>query len=199
MSKLSHTPMRPVRDLLAEQVFASEWLSLMGATLSDFDYDGPENGEQLSHIMQYLPGPITDRHSKIAASIIVWLGTNCGLAFLMEARRLMNSPTRIRYPFLAQWSHENTRHPCVNQNIRLIEHLLATEYHSDVFSPFGQTPVVPDLSVDDYDAAECLMRWLSTKDGLAFVAECERKIKVQNEVKHLGLSARSVETLGIRL
>lgn len=49
----------------------------------------------LEHILcpsdQDTPGPITQRDAIVAACFAQWLGTNCGLAFLREAERRIDS------------------------------------------------------------------------------------------------------------
>jgi hypothetical protein len=193
---LTHEPLRPARDLVAEQVFAAEWLRLMTTPTDhdDADYDGPENGHQLSGILAHHPRLLNDRQSRVAASIIVWFGTNCGNCFLLEARQLRDRG--VRYPFVAQWAIDNTRFSWLNSGMKLIEHCCATELNPHAYS-FGRQMVCPDLTVEDYETVEHVMVWLGNDEGRAFVAECERKIMVRNEIKKLGLTSRSIEALGI--
>lgn len=68
-----------------ETVYAEHWIKLNKR-------DPCRNGGHtyLEHILCPTgrdPGPVTQRDATVAACVVQWLGTNCGMAFIIEAER----------------------------------------------------------------------------------------------------------------
>ena len=184
-----HEPMRPARDLPGEQVFYREWKRLMNKDLGIYDDE-----TMIERVLATLPVAANERHSRVLASVVTWLGTNCGNAFLHEAKRLGASATRVQYPYLAQWAMENARFSWLSGGRRTLEHCMATEFQPSYSGLATMETVRPtDLSADDYEVVEHLMVWLGDRDGQSFLTRCEREV----EAERLKLSNESRRKLGI--
>jgi len=95
--RIKHVSLSPQRLKhkcgVAERVFASLWKK------ENERHNGINSGLALLELLleqeQTLPGPlklkippdITQRDAEVAASVIQWLGTNCGCAFIQQAER----------------------------------------------------------------------------------------------------------------
>ena len=172
-----HEPMRPARDLPGEQVFYREWKRLM-----DKDVGAYDDETMIERVLATLPVTANERHSRVLASVVTWLGTNCGNAFLHEAKRLGASATRVQYPYLAQWAMENARFSWLSGGRRTLEHCLATEFQLSYSGLAAMETVRPkDLSAYDYEVVEHLMIWLGGRDGQSFLTRCEREVEAERQ------------------
>lgn len=183
--ELHHTPFRDVRNLAGEVVFATEWKKLM-ETIHDLSIHDDET--MLSSVLRFLPEHVTQHHASLAASLIVWLGTNCGTCFLGTAKRIADSKAFISKSdaYLAAWSVENKRDRGINSGGRMTEHFM---YGNLV--PEDRQP--PPASVEDYEVLDRVAQWLGSDDGHKFLLRCERIIFARQK----GLSDRDLEKLGV--
>lgn len=186
-----HTPLRPVRDLVPEQVFAREWKALMGKYV-----DIEDDVTMFDRVLRNYPFKATERHSRVLASVVTWFGTNCGNSFLLEAERLRKETDAkfVRHPYLMQWALENVRESWSNGGVRTLEHCVATKFERSHFGlGYLMPPRGPTPSADDYEVVEHLMLWLGTRDGQDFLTLCAREA----EVERLRLDTESRRLLGI--
>lgn len=79
-ARLQHSP--------SERIYLEHWRALNKRS------PGVNHGfTYIEHILcpaGLWPGPVSRRDAAVAASVVQWLGTNCGMAFLMEAERAVN-------------------------------------------------------------------------------------------------------------
>lgn len=169
---LEHKPLRPPRkDFIGEGVFASMWEVVMQREPGfDGDY-------AIEAVLNNFPRVIEQRHASVLASVVCWLGTNCGRCFLSQAKTLSE---KIRHrsdeQYMLAWTIENHRRGYVNSGIRTLEYCLATEYRPSS-SRFDGGVIVPVLSADDYEVVEHLMYWLAGREGQALIYNCEAEIE----------------------
>lgn len=79
-------------------------------------------------------------------------------------RKRPTNPERI---YAAAWHRYNRKHFAVNNGYRALELIL----HPECTGP------VPPASRRDATVAACVIQWLGTSCGLAFIAACEREIE----------------------
>jgi hypothetical protein len=176
---LKHRPFRRARNGFAgECMFSSAWSRLMQSPPVEDDDNPRGQATKLEIILGNYPHEIGNRQSSIAASFVQWLGTNCGLSFLMSAKDLGKKLDSKHHGFLAAWAIENTRHSNVNYGVRTIEAVLAADDYGqsqDLFSL--RRPNVPVLTAADIEVVDALVSWLSTEEGLEFVETCQVEIE----------------------
>lgn len=167
-----HEPTRPPRRGTAgEVIYSEEWCRLMAnppQRLVDFS---TEEANHLTHdILHDLPVRATQRHATVMASLVCWFGTNCGRAFIHEARRAAEADSHVERAWLGAWAWENVRQSGINGGVRILEAVMA---------PTWPGPL-PELGVEDYEVADCLVRWLAIY-GRAFIDRCEARLEDQLE------------------
>lgn len=91
---------------------------------------------------------------------------------LFELDHNSYSPERLRFSaeeavYLDKWQEENRRKAGINSGYTLLEHILCSK---------EQNPPAIVSQRDAYVAAS-VIQWLGTNCGLAFMRECEEKIK----------------------
>lgn len=162
---LDHSPLRPYprTGCWSESIYSSLWMVFMHREPVCADDPREIN---FADVMQNFGYQIEPRHAKIVASIVCWFGTNCGTAFLRESEVFGSGlPSRMfHHRYVLNWTLENMRYSYLNRANRIIE--LCTN---------GTDPI--ELTISDFEAVECLMRWLSTDDGQMFLTlareECD--------------------------
>lgn len=193
LGPLKHEPIRPPRaKRIGEEVFAASWRELMQKPLPFDEYEAPN--KWLSEILHKVPEPLCQRHADAAASLICWLGTNCGLSFIDQAKRIeaklpgYGSVQAWRFA----WASKNCRSPGCNHGFRTIEFLLAPEDHYGNNGMYGYGLLrAPELSVIDYEVMDCVVEWLAMGEGREFIADCEREIKEKILLEHVRLRAEA--------
>jgi hypothetical protein len=161
---LEHKPIRGVRkDIIGEVVFASMWEVLMQRDDGSDDY-------AIEGVLTVFPRVIEQRHATVLASVVCWLGTNCGHSFLEQAKTISAKlHERTEEQYVIAWAIENLRRGYINSGDRAIEAILATEYR-------GWRCVRPELSADDLEVVELLMHWLGSRSGQDFLQNCNAEI-----------------------
>jgi hypothetical protein len=172
---LEHKPLPPYprASFIGETVYAEEWAKLMQERGT---YSTPNS--KLVDILSSHPTPLTQRQATICATVMCWLGTNCGQAVILGARRLIEKAKEHPAPaFVMSWANQNRRIYGINHSYTALEHLLAPpdHYGKDYIGIGGRTLIRrPELTVDDYEVVEHLMYWLGGAEG--FILRCEHRI-----------------------
>lgn len=180
LGQCDHSPIRPPRESHhGEQVFSEKWAELMQRMPGMYDdYSTNVILQQILHAGDSL----TQRMATVAASFVVWLGTNCGRGFIDTARRRAKEGMMREQAFIAEWAIENHRHTWMNSGFRVIEYILATP---DCMIN-GQLKYCPDYSADDCEVIEKVAYWLGSSDGEAFIASCEKEISERLMAESIG-------------
>lgn len=177
LGPLQHAPVRPPRaGFIGENVFAERWAKYI-AKGPRYGFDSWRHcpNAVLADILTELPARITQRHASVCASIVCWLGTNCGRATLEEAEKYAKT---MFAGYTAAWAIENKRTGHVNGGVRCLEHLLAPEDHYGkcLFTGGIVLRRRPELTAEDYETAEHLWAWLGSDPGRAFTQGCKQEI-----------------------
>lgn len=180
---LSHEPIIPPRDgHVGELVYSTAWRIQMETA--------PEEcaapNARLQDIL-YLMGPLTQRQATVAATFVMWLGTNVGLGFVSACKMAISSSTLTPYrAWLEQWGWTNRRQSYLNYGLRSIELILApAELYCAGQHGIGGLSRAPDLSADDYETVEHLLEWLSGTEGGEFLSACDAEIEARRVGEHL--------------
>lgn len=168
---LTHEPFPPYprKDMASEKVYAEAWRRQMaGATDDGIEWD------MFTGIVTNLGEP-TQRDANVAASLICWLGTNCGRAFLFGAleRSIRRSEQDRQLAWQFQWTLENRRLTHANRGLRLLESIVNGE-----------------VSARDLEVADCVALWLGSDSGQAFIIDCERQVHPITSSSYLHLVER---------
>lgn len=166
---LRHVSVRPDReDIVAEVVFAERWRALMDTPSRCCQYgDG-----LLGDILGPLLGEPTQRDATVAATLAQWLGTNAGDAFLDLAGRLDVPRGRGVSPHHMAWAATNLRVSYVNGARRALESMLLGD---------GAVPGTDEVSLRDYELAECFACWLDSDEGRRFLEGCRAEIAIRRD------------------
>jgi hypothetical protein len=188
---LLHVPLRPLRlGLVGERVFALRWRELMKQPLVYDEVDGMDtcrlSHEVLRQISTYRR--IRQRDARVAASLVAWIGTNCGACAIHQARNLRTAlkenPWAASDAYLVQFARENSRKHAVNSGFRLIEHLLAGDACYQVrMSGCREQVFIPNYTWQDQEVAEQTFCWLGTEAGERFVIACEQEIVAERTAR----------------
>lgn len=174
LPQFDHSPLRAPRDgMIGEQVYAQHWAKQMETKIETFD---PPNAELAGLLHNMGEERITQRHATVAASMVCWLGTNCGGGFLHNAKRVAESQIHRDDAYLMAWSVQNARIGYSNYGIRTLEHCLVP----DGAVPLGgyvSSKSFPVLTAADLETAEHVARWLGSDDGQKFILKCQIEIK----------------------
>lgn len=168
-----HTPVRPAREgCLGEQVFLKNWQELLALDNGYHpDFDGP-NG-MFMHVVSPGDAKLTQRHATVAASLLRWLGTNNGLAFLQSADLMCEVVGDREEGYICEWALENRRSQTTNSGIRVLEAVMMAQ---GAVKP-------PKLSADDCETMEQVLMWLASShsvyvvSGQDFLKKCRADIE----------------------
>lgn len=170
---LHHTPIRPPRDMVEEQVYARRWADLMAQAPC---HEGRR--PLLEHILLSYPAAVDQRAASVAASFICWLGTNVGLSFLQLGHSIRDNTSCKYDAYVAAWGARNTRRFAINSGARMIEFLLRTEEQLDANT-------FPVVSANDLEVLEQVALWLGSEEGQAFLTGCEAEINRHRDMETL--------------
>ncbi len=175
-TKLIHKPIQPPRKtFIGECVYASMWEALMTTPADRGVYGLSDEPEPIEAVLGQLHVRIQQRHASVAASVVCWLGTNCGNAMLRDAERQRDQGhLRAYICYLMCWSVENRRAAGINNGIRTIEYLISP---TDSYCPRDGLKTMPILKAQDLEVADHLMMWLAEHDGQEFIRGCESEIR----------------------
>ncbi|UEC05442.1 hypothetical protein [Burkholderia vietnamiensis] len=140
--------------------------------------------DAFAEIFRDMVDPIDQRVASIAASFMVFMGCNGGASFTSLAKTLWErGPFEVRSDaFLAAFAVENRRVHGINHDLRLAEAMLCVEH------PIGEANCrtrviwqnVPEITMKDMDALECMVAWWSTTRAEAMRAIAEPLISEAN-------------------
>lgn len=182
---LVHDPICPVRkDVIGEVVFSETWKRLMAQSSDGMYFESHTKIEEILHAMPIMPN---QRLATVLASVVTWLGTNCGLGFLHSVPKGDGSYKSFSRYLLA-WTIENFREHGINNGVRTLEHCMMPE-RSNQFQGYRKF-ALPCLTDDDYEAVEHLMYWFGqTSEGQEFlnycITETYRQSEEQRKVQYL--------------
>lgn len=168
---MKHEPIRPVRNMIEEQVFSRRWKELMGSK-------EPYESGMIGRVMKGYPYTIDQRAASVAASFVCWLGTNVGQSYMSLGRDIQEKTSALRTAYVAAWGAQNCRLFGHNSNARQIEFLTRSQADMD-------KDIFTEVSVKDLEAVEQVALWLGTDEGWAFVAGCEAEIARRQDLEAL--------------
>lgn len=185
MVAIEHKPITPPRKGHdGEAAYLQLWQRFMERVGEKWDGSDDHPLEDFYRNTNY-KGP-TQRQASVAASFVMWLGTNCGRALILEADRAPIERNSYRQSldlrYLRRWELENRRELGVNGGLRLCEHILWQERGT------GQEldkVNAPTITVDDLDVIEVVCRWLATTDGQHFLKAAEAAVEATNRARYL--------------
>lgn len=186
---LSHEPSIPTRSREhhpAEHAYRDQWHLLVRAQCDDhWELDDEEQlAGPLGHILHDMPVLLTDRHSRIAATFITWLGTNVGGSIIWHLRvrgSTAKEPLFYDRCVLKKWHEQNHRHSFCNQGFRSSDYLTSADWEKP-------TVCRDALEIEVFDH---LANWLGSADGRQFVAAAEARAVAYR----VGLSVDEVLTI----
>ncbi|WP_338924548.1 hypothetical protein V0M98_33575 (plasmid) [Pseudomonas silesiensis] len=170
---LDHSPIRPASEgCIGEEVFLRRWRKLLAFGNGYHPFSDGINAT-LEYIVKPCDPGITQRHATVAASLIRWLGSNDGLAFLEKADLKCGSLGNREEAYIAEWALENSREGNSSFGLLTIEQVMMRV--GDVEPP--------TLSVDDCETMAHLLMWLAAEhcvymqSGPEFLKACRDEIQ----------------------
>lgn len=179
-------PSRPPRaGVPSEGIFLRRWQEFE-LRAKEQAYDDESN--EFDAVFRHCYWPWSQAMATAAASLITWLGTNCGHGFLHECRRMAAEMRDAERAYLCAWALENQRLRYINHGLRTIEYLMARQHPIVNGRFFGQVvdwERVPTVTLEEIDAMESVVCWLATPQGEAFVRACESEIEAHRAHERL--------------
>jgi hypothetical protein len=175
----AHEPLRPVRtDVVGEVVFMRHWKALQDSDDKPEDLDG--RNSILRDILRLVRHQVTQRDATVCASLIRWLGTNNGQAFLGSAESMARKLGDREDGYVAAWAIENIRDAQWNQGFNCVDSALSTP------SPAlgGDGRIVVDISGHDIDTVNMMIQWLGCPRGDRFLEGCRKEIATEIALGH---------------
>jgi hypothetical protein len=167
---LTHVPIHGPRcrqTFPAEHAYHDEWQILVTTPLQNFSGDDEDaRTGMLGQILVDFPVVITDRHSRIAAAFITWLGTNVGATIIRQAR--LDRKVGGGAAHFLRWCIANRRYMFANDGFRTIDYLTSEDWNS---------PKVC-TNATEVEVADLVAAWLDSRDGLAFVQRAEGRVLI---------------------
>lgn len=109
-----------------------------------------------------------ERHLNVIGSFVGWLGSNCGRAFISEAKRLGSVVQSTHKGYIYAWAAENQRLTGINSGITVLEYLLTPLEHHD--PQLGlKTHCNQFVTSHDIETINFLVHWLATAHGQDFL------------------------------
>ena len=172
--RVVHRPLQPARkETPGEGIYLALWV--------DWCQRNPREWRQIFDTT----GPVRQRAASVAASFMVFMGCNGGRGFTFEAERYAKSGlfgSRER-AFLAAWAIENQRHCGINHGLRTSEFMLARRHPiGDQWFEGVLWKHVPDVTQDDNDILESMVRWWSGPTARAMREVAEPRIDAEQSM-----------------
>ncbi len=185
---LSHEPSIPTRareQHPAEHAYRDQWHLLVRAQCDDhWELDDDEQlAGPLVRILHDMPVQLTDRHSRIAATFITWLGTNVGGSIIWELRvkGATDKDPIFDRSVLRKWHEQNHRYSFCNRGFRSSDYLTSADWEKP-------TVCRDALEIEVFDH---LANWLGSAGGRQFVAAAEARAVAYAK----GLSTSEMQTI----
>ena len=168
--KVVHLPFCPPRQNTPGEVI---YLKLWQAWAT-------ENPDDWASIFSDMHSAPRQRVACCAASFMVHMGTNDGASFTHQCTVAAKGKTFPHTEYVKIWASHNVRHAGVNHGLRCIEYMLAREY------PIQRAFVgrcinwqkVPNITMEDMDAIECMVAWWSTEPAIQMRQMAEPLIRM---------------------
>lgn len=174
---LVHRPLHaPRAGHIGELVFASMWEVRMAIPEKP---PGADEEVPYLDVLDNFLGQITQRQATAVASVVCWLGTNCGAAMLTRAQRERDAGHwEAWHAYLIAWTLENHRRRSTNYGVRAIEYMMAPAETVRPGEALGDSGLseLPTLGADELEAVDHLMVWLADRDGQDFLRICQTEI-----------------------
>ncbi|AYG47809.1 hypothetical protein DV532_26355 (plasmid) [Pseudomonas sp. Leaf58] len=170
-----HDPIRPVRpDVIGEVVFMRRWQALQDADDKPEYLDG--RNSILRDILAMARHETTQRDASVCASLIRWLGTNNGKAFLDAAEDMVGKLADRKRGFVAAWAVANIRDRQYNLGLNCVDAVLAPDH-----ARLGAAALDTEwqASADDIDTINMMIQWLGSPRGAEFLEGCRKEIATE--------------------
>lgn len=193
LQSLKHRPYRSPRNFdLGEQAFAEMWQQLMLK-----EYDSSEEEDDVEGLNSYFVDIIfclrgsfeevfSQRNATLLASVVTWLGTNCGRSFLHEAEKY--KPQFGTLSYVVRWSIDNLRLYGLDYNLTILEHVMCdldTIFRIQQQRYVRESDNIPVFSGMDIEAVNASMLWLGHSNGQQFLKDAQQKIDAIREQKRV--------------
>ena len=180
---LTHIPIRRARDKKvhpAEHAYLDVWQEMVVPPLADSSDEIECHEGRLGQILPNIRARLTDRHSRVAASFIMWLGTNCGKSIIRTDLPFYR-PRFEHDTCFAAWARDNLRKSYVNGGFRVSDFLTSDD------------PSKPTVCSDavEVEIMDHLAAWLDSGEGQQFIARAEARAL---EYRH-NLGSADIEVL----
>lgn len=175
--ELQHTPIIAPRSYPpGEAIYLNLW--------QEFAQARPAEWEQ---IFVDLGHTVDQRTASVAASFMVWMGCNDGVAFTTEAEwEVQYGGSKSRdLAFLSTWARHNRRRHAVNHGLRTSEFMLAPVHPIEDGRLVWER--VPEISQRDNDVLECMVCWWSSSQAATFRKIAKPMIQAAEEKYRSGL------------
>lgn len=116
---------------------------------------------------------LDETDARTIASFISYLGTNGGRCLLGTFEKYAESQffRDKETAFVHAWVSENSRQFGTNNNLRAIEYILTPIENHDL--QYGlKNFSLNNIKSTHYEVIECIVKWLSTPDGVAYIVNC---------------------------
>lgn len=185
-AQFSHKPVRAPRNgFIGEQVFAALWEERMADSAGHCEFPN----EMLAEVLCSYRPAITQHEATVVASLITWLGTDCGRVFLHEADWLAkaNSTVTRSMAYLQEWAVANVRAQGVNNSVRTLEFCLtpASAWKASTGETLSRPTEYVELTANDLEAADCVAVWLGGPHGQEFLTKCRKEIEARQPYETL--------------
>lgn len=115
-----------------------------------------------------MPYVVTERDFHVIASLLSWLGSNCGRCFVQEAFQYEDKLESLEKGFLLSWADWNKRKSWMNNGCTLIEHLLTPpehlNSHQEITCVANRHVTIHDVEIINY-----MTLWFATNDGVEYL------------------------------
>nr|WP_319566223.1 hypothetical protein [uncultured Rhodoferax sp.] len=169
--KVVHRPLAPPRKSISgEVIYLDLWREWATARPRDW------------HAIFKTNGPVRQRAASVAASFMVFMGSQGGKGFTHTAKIFAKEPCFLsrERAFIAAWAINNMRCVGMNSGLRSSEYMLAAEYPLIDWPRGIDRRKVPNITQDDNDILESMVRWWSTDPAAVMREIAEPMISAMN-------------------
>lgn len=148
-----------------------------------------QNKKLLANILRAnnVEGEPTERDQRVAATLVAWLGTNCGVGFLQGAAKLCTGASARLFPFayMLHWQDLNKETGSRNNYNYHVLRSLVNEVPFSELEKYGY-PTSPargyrhhfsPITRRDIDVSIAVFYWLGTPAGQSFIASVDNRVK----------------------
>lgn len=173
---LKHIPIAPPRQGHDGEVsFLAAWQQFADRAPDDFE-------AIFSHRISHR---FAQRSASVAASFVMWLGTNAGACLIRSGNDLATKGLSRTYAYVAAWAIDNQRIRWINSGLRSVQYVLAAEYPIEGAGHEVLWSKVPVVTLEDLDVIDALMEWLATSQGQTFLVAAQARLDAAHRERHL--------------